>query len=128
MLDGVRILTEDLALESPAAAPETEPPAEPAVVSRKPSWGLPHLAKLLGVTLLYIVAGKLGLKLAFVNASATAVWPPTGISFAALLILGDWIWPAVFVGAFVVNLFTAGSGITSIGIAIGNTLEALVGA
>jgi diguanylate cyclase (GGDEF)-like protein len=80
------------------------------------------------VTLLYIVAGKLGLKLAFVNASATAVWPPTGIALAALLILGSWIWPAVFVGAFVVNLFTTGSVGTSIGIAVGNTLEALLGA
>jgi len=80
------------------------------------------------LTLFYIVAGKLGLKLAFVNASATAVWPPTGIALAAFLILGSWIWPAVFVGAFVVNLFTAGSVVTSIGIALGNTLEALLGA
>ena len=31
---------------------------------------------------LYFVAGKLGLTLAFVNASATAVWPPAGIALA----------------------------------------------
>ena len=38
------------------------------------------------LTLLYYVAGKFGLTLAFVNASATAVWPPTGIALAAFLV------------------------------------------
>ena len=33
----------------------------------------------------YFVAGKLGLQLAFVHSSATAVWPPTGIGLAACL-------------------------------------------
>ena len=39
---------------------------------------------LVALTGLYFVAGKLGLSLAFVHASATAVWPPTGIALAAL--------------------------------------------
>jgi hypothetical protein len=34
------------------------------------------------------------------------------------------LWPAVFLGAFVVNATTAGSLATSAGIAVGNTLEA----
>ncbi len=76
----------------------------------------------------YTVAGRLGLKLAFVNASATAVWPPTGIALAAFLIFGYRVWPAIFTGAFLVNLATAGSVATSLGIAAGNTLEGLVGA
>lgn len=76
----------------------------------------------------YFVAGKFGLRLAFVNASATAVWPPTGIALAALIILGYEYWPIIFVGAFLVNLTTAGGILTSIGIALGNTLEALAGA
>ncbi|HEX5530554.1 MAG TPA: MASE1 domain-containing protein, partial [Methylomirabilota bacterium] len=37
-------------------------------------------------------------------------------------------WPAVAVGAFVVNVTTAGSVATSLGIALGNTLEGLLGA
>ena len=41
----------------------------------------------------YFVAGKLGLKLAFVNVHATALWPPTGISLAALLLGGCRLWP-----------------------------------
>jgi len=75
----------------------------------------------------YFVAGKLGLKLAFVHASATAVWPCTGIALAAFLILGYRVWPVIFTGAFLVNLTTAHSVATSIGIAVGNTLEGVVG-
>jgi diguanylate cyclase (GGDEF)-like protein len=85
-------------------------------------WGV-----LLGLAAVYIVAGKLGLRLAFVNASATAVWPPTGIALAACLILGRSVWPVIFFGAFVVNVTTAGGVLTSLGIATGNTLEAVVG-
>lgn len=76
----------------------------------------------------YFVAGKLGLMLAFVHASATAVWPPTGIALAATLLLGYRVWPAILLGAFLVNATTAGSAWTSLGIAIGNTLEGLLGA
>jgi diguanylate cyclase (GGDEF)-like protein len=75
----------------------------------------------------YFVAGKLGLKLAFVHASATAVWPCTGIALAAFLTLGYRVWPVILAGAFLVNLTTAGSLATSIGIAIGNTLEGVAG-
>ncbi len=76
----------------------------------------------------YFVAGRFGLSLAFVHASATAVWPPTGIALAAGLLLGRGVWPAVLAGAFFVNLTTSGSVPASLGIAAGNTLEAWVGA
>ena len=80
------------------------------------------------LTLIYFIAGKLGLKLAFLHASASPVWPPAGIALAALLLLGYRVWPAIFVGAFLVNATTAGNIATSLGIAAGNTLEALSGA
>jgi diguanylate cyclase (GGDEF)-like protein len=80
----------------------------------------------LAVCAAYIVAGKLSLQLASVHPSATPVWPPTGIAIAALLTLGSGFWPAIFTGVFVVNLTTAGSVLTSLGIATGNTLEAVV--
>lgn len=83
------------------------------------------IAVLAGV---YVVAGKLGLLLAFVHASATAVWLPTGITLAAFLILGNRVWPGIFLGAFLVNISTEGSVATSIGIATGNTLEGVAGA
>jgi diguanylate cyclase (GGDEF)-like protein len=75
----------------------------------------------------YFTAGKLGLKLAFIHASATAVWPCTGIALAAFLILGYRVWPVIFMGAFLLNLTTVGSVATSMGIAVGNTLEGVVG-
>ena len=66
------------------------------------------------LTLVYFVAGKLGLLLAFVHASATAVWPPTGIALTAFLLLGSRVWPAILLGAFLVNVTTEGSVLTSI--------------
>jgi PAS domain S-box-containing protein len=87
--------------------------------------GLPVIGLL---TLVYFIAGKFGLMLASLHASASPVWPPAGIALAALLVLGYRAWPAIFVGAFLVNVTTAGNVATSLAVASGNTLEALVGA
>ncbi|PYJ81084.1 MAG: two-component hybrid sensor and regulator, partial [Verrucomicrobia bacterium] len=73
------------------------------------------LGALLVLLTVYFVAGKLGLRLAFVHANATAVWPPTGIALAGLLMLGYRVWPVIFLGAFLVNITTAGSVVTSLG-------------
>src|SRR5438046_4627975 len=80
------------------------------------------------LTLVYFIAGKVGLVLASLHASASPVWPPAGIALAALLVLGYRIWPAILVGAFLVNATTAGNVATSLAIAAGNTLEAVCGA
>jgi len=74
-----------------------------------------------------VITGKLGLLLAFANPSASPVWAPTGIALAIFLLSSPRYWPAIFVGAFLVNISTAGNVGTSLGIAFGNTLEALVG-
>jgi signal transduction histidine kinase/ActR/RegA family two-component response regulator len=79
-------------------------------------------------TFVYFIAGKFGLMLASLHASASPVWPAAGIALAALLVLGYRAWPAIFIGAFFVNLTTAGNVATSLAIASGNTLEALCGA
>src|SRR5256714_471091 len=76
----------------------------------------------------YFVAGKVGLEVAYVHPSATVVWPPSGLTLAAFLLLGYEVWPAILLGAFLVNIATAGSIATSAAIAAGNTLEGLVGA
>src|SRR2546427_2214511 len=94
-----------------------------------PSRGLFPLAlSILGLAAAYFVAGKFGLSLALVNTSTTAVWPPTGIALAALLLLGLRVWPGIAIGAFLVNLTTTADLPSSVGIAVGNTLEAIVGA
>src|SRR5262245_5103199 len=71
-----------------------------------------RLVLLLVLAAIYFVTAKLGLLLAIVHASATAVWPPTGIALAGLLLLGYGAWPAVAVGAFVANITTSGSPAT----------------
>lgn len=76
----------------------------------------------------YIGAARLGLRFASVHPSATAIWPPTGIAIAAFLLFGTRVWPAIVAGAFIANTITAGSLATSAGIAVGNTLEGLIGA
>src|SRR5439155_7236793 len=81
----------------------------------------------LGVAAVYTVAAKFGLALALEHPSATAVWPPTGLALAAVLLGGRVVWPGIFAGAFVANVTTAGSVASSLGIALGNTLEAVVG-
>ena len=82
----------------------------------------------LALTSVYFTAGKLGLSIAFVHPSASPVWAPTGIALAALLVFGLGVWPAITIGAFLVNVTTFGSWGTSLAIAAGNTLEAVVGA
>ena len=79
-------------------------------------------------TLVYFIVGKFGLMYASLHASASPVWPSAGIALAAILVLGYRVWPAIFVGAFLVNVTNAGDAATSLAIAIGNTLEALAGA
>ena len=83
----------------------------------------------------YYIAGKLGLLLAQVNASVSPVWPASGIALAALLIWGLDLWPAVLVGAFLVNVtIVLPPGVApslrilqALCIASGNTLEAVAG-
>ena len=81
-----------------------------------------------GVTTVYFISGRVGLHFATVHPSATAIWAPSGIALAACLLFESWIWPAIFAGAFLVNATTYGSLATSVGIGIGNTSEALIGA
>jgi PAS domain S-box-containing protein len=87
---------------------------------------LAHLATGAPIVVAYFLAARLGLSLAFRHQSVTPVWPPTGVAISALLLLGRRYWPAVFLGAFLANEFTTSVGpVLSLGIAIGNTLEAV---
>src|SRR5678810_1177704 len=76
----------------------------------------------------YFFAGKLSLGFASVHVSASPVWAPAGMAVALLLLLGFSIWPAILAGAFLVNVTTTGGMLTSASIAVGNTLEGILGA
>jgi signal transduction histidine kinase/integral membrane sensor domain MASE1/CheY-like chemotaxis protein len=82
----------------------------------------------LAVTIVYFAAAELGLSLAFLHANVSPVWPPTGMAIAALLLLGYRAWPGILIGAFAANFLTPIPLTTAVGIAAGNTLEALTAA
>jgi PAS domain S-box-containing protein len=86
------------------------------------------LAGLLILGASYYLGGRLGLLLAIGNSSISVVWPPTGIALAALLLEGVELWPAITVTAFLVNFGLTGDPVSSGLIAVGNTLEPVVGA
>src|SRR5438552_7092972 len=90
-------------------------PPGPGLVRPTASPILKDVGLFIALAAIYFVAGKLGLRLAFVHVSATTVWPPTGIALAAFLLLGLRVWPAIFAGAFFVNLTTAGPRASSVG-------------
>jgi integral membrane sensor domain MASE1 len=89
---------------------------------------LEFVIELTGIAVIYVGFAKLSLALASIHPSATPIWPPTGYALAAVLLLGYRVSPAIFLGALVANVTTAGSVGTSLAIATGNTLESLVGA
>src|SRR5688572_29557095 len=78
------------------------------------------------VFLVYLVAARIGLSLASVHTNVSPVWPPTGVAIAALILFGRSMWPVIFLGALVTNLWTGLSIPIAGGIAVGNTLEALL--
>jgi signal transduction histidine kinase/DNA-binding response OmpR family regulator/integral membrane sensor domain MASE1 len=88
------------------------------------------------LTLCYALIARASLLLAFAHTNVTPVWPPSGIAFAALLLMGYRAWPAIFLGALAANIATfyanglslhGGVLLASTLIAGGNTLEALSG-
>src|SRR5207245_4728387 len=82
---------------------------------------LRRLGLLVALAAGYFVAGKVGLRVAYIHPSATVVWPPSGLTLAAFLLAGSEVWPAVFVGAFLVNITTAGSVTSSAALPAGAT-------
>jgi len=96
-----------------------------------------HLLKLSLLATAYLLSGELGLLLAIPPGYATAVWPPSGVALAALLLYGRGLWPGILLGSFLINLGTSlapqslASTAQSITIALaiggGAVLQAVVG-
>ncbi|MFC9002115.1 MASE1 domain-containing protein [Streptomyces microflavus] len=87
-----------------------------------------YVAQILGVVGAYYLSGRLGLTRQVVvdGAVVTPLWPPTGISLAALLYLGARIWPGIALGAFLtVTAIGDAFTLSRLGIVLGNTLAPL---
>ncbi len=90
---------------------------------------LPYFAQVTALAVIYFAAARIALSFAISPPGyATAVWPPSGIALAAVLLLGNRIWPGIWLGAALVNFTVSFSPVMPLLIATGNTLEALTGA
>src|SRR5437763_1311554 len=92
--------------------------------------------KIGAIALLYYLFARLGYFLAFEHTTALPAWPPSGIAFALIILLGRSSWPGITIGALVANIMAYWNVPTllpqttiaiSISIAIGSTLEAVLG-
>jgi diguanylate cyclase (GGDEF)-like protein/PAS domain S-box-containing protein len=77
---------------------------------------------------IYFAAAKFGFTMAYTADQVTLVWPPTGLSLAALVLLGVDAWPGVFLGALIANVTSHEPALVALGIATGNTFEAVAAA
>src|SRR5262249_40063694 len=100
-------------------------------VATDPLWSntmrLPDIVRVGVLCAIYFATGKFGLSLDAVSGFATAVWPPTGVALAALVLYGYCLWPGIALAAFLVNLSAGAPVLVACGMALGNTLEAVVG-
>jgi PAS domain S-box-containing protein len=54
--------------------------------------------------LTYYLSGRLGLMLAIPPGYITAIWPPSGLALAAILLRGNVLLPGIWLGSFAINL------------------------
>ena len=96
-----------------------------------------YLARAAVVAAGYYLAGKSGLLPAISPGYATAVWPASGVALAAILLLGYRMWPAVLLGAILINAELSIAGYAqapskwtavTLSVALGSTLQAAVSA
>jgi len=78
------------------------------------------------IALCYFLAAQLGFFLAFLNTQVSPIWPPEGVGFAAIALLGPKAIPGVVLGAFVANLVNNPNIPTASLIALGNTGSTLI--
>ncbi|HZU86659.1 MAG TPA: diguanylate cyclase [Anaerolineaceae bacterium] len=80
------------------------------------------------VVLLYFLTGVVGLQFASIGNQVTLIWPPSGVALAFMFLLRFRVWPAVALGAFLVNLSSGAPLSFALIVAGGNTLQAVIGA
>lgn len=86
-----------------------------------------RVAELLAVASAYVLAGEIGLAVPFTNSNVSPLWYPAGLALAGVILCGYRVWPAIALGALIVNVFSPLPNGAAVGIAVGNTLGALFG-
>ncbi len=86
------------------------------LLERKPPLSTARLiTAILGTAVFYFFTARLGLLMAMQDGVVTAVWPPSGVALAALLIFSKRVWPGIWIGSFAANLWPLLGGANSPG-------------
>lgn len=88
---------------------------------------LTYVVQLLAIGVIYYFIARFGLDLASVHPSATAISPPAGFAFAAVILGGYRVVPAIFAAAFFLYALPSGPSYVAAATAAGNALEAFAG-
>jgi len=64
-----------------------------------------QIVEILVLSVVYFVAARIGQLTAIPPGNITAVWIPSGIILAAVLLRGYYLWPGIFLGAFFGNAY-----------------------
>src|SRR5204863_2470195 len=76
----------------------------PTNVNLKSRPGLTTTTRVVILIAFYFVGGLIGKQASFLSGSVALVWPPAGISLAAILLFGYRFWPGVALGAVLFSL------------------------
>jgi diguanylate cyclase (GGDEF)-like protein len=76
---------------------------------------------------LYVGASRIGFALAYVDGAVSTVWIPAGLGLVMVVLGGRKLWPAILIGEFIANVLHGQSASASLGMGIGDVLEALAG-
>jgi len=64
-----------------------------------------RLIEIILIAIIYFGTAKLGQLLAIPPGNVTPVWLPSGIILAVVLLRGYYLWPGIFIGAFLGNIW-----------------------
>jgi len=85
---------------------------------------LTYVAQLVAVGVAYYLLDVGAVRVVIAHPDAVALWPPTGLGFAAVMLGGYRMLPAILVAAFLAHAIPSGPSYAAAAVAIGNTLEA----
>ncbi len=104
------------------------------LTARGPRGAAIYVLELVIVGAAYFALANAGVTIAAIYSNAMPIWAPAGLALAAVLLRGIRVWPALFAAALasgaptdIVDAAAADSILVSSAVAVGNTLEAVVG-
>src|SRR3954471_7941437 len=86
-----------------------------------------YLIAVAAAALVYYLAGRVALELAYLDGAVAAMWLPAGIGLAVLVLYGPWLVPGVVIGDLALGDYSTPIG-TVLAQTVGNTVALVVAA